>query len=82
MLWILTVFLVVALSNCDDSEWRQVRTSQGDVRGRKDPEGGLYVFYNIPYATVPLGADKFKVRFFCVFSSRINQSITIELFLY
>ncbi|KAJ8733888.1 hypothetical protein PYW07_014439 [Mythimna separata] len=60
MLWVLTAFLVVALSNCDDSEWRQVRTAQGYVRGRKDPDGGLYAFYNIPYASVPKGTDRFK----------------------
>ncbi|CAH0698876.1 unnamed protein product [Spodoptera exigua] len=57
---ILILLSAVTLSYCDDSEWRQVRTAQGDVRGRKDPAGGLYAFLNIPYATVPVGANRFK----------------------
>ncbi|KAJ8734924.1 hypothetical protein PYW08_014174 [Mythimna loreyi] len=42
-----------------DEEWRLVNTTQGPVRGRRE-EGGLYVFYNIPYATAPTGTDRFK----------------------
>lgn len=61
-MWLpLTLLWVVALSNCDDGDWKQVHTAQGDVRGRKDPDGGLYVFYNIPYASVPIGYGKFTV---------------------
>uniref|UniRef100_A0A2A4J3H7 Carboxylic ester hydrolase n=1 Tax=Heliothis virescens TaxID=7102 RepID=A0A2A4J3H7_HELVI len=57
---ILIVLSVAALSNCDEGEWRKVHIAQGDVLGRKDPAGGLYTFYNIPYATVPTGTDRFK----------------------
>nr|WKK30326.1 detoxification protein CCE001h [Mythimna separata] len=60
---LLIVLCVVVLSYCDNSEWRQVRIQQGEVRGRKDPEGGLYAFLNIPYATAPTGADKFKAPY-------------------
>ncbi|KAH9634201.1 hypothetical protein HF086_001403 [Spodoptera exigua] len=41
-------------------EWRLVNITQGPVRGRMDPNGGLYIFYNIPYATAPTGIDRFK----------------------
>uniref|UniRef100_A0A2A4J554 Carboxylic ester hydrolase n=1 Tax=Heliothis virescens TaxID=7102 RepID=A0A2A4J554_HELVI len=40
--------------------WREVRTAQGPVRGRKHPTEDIYTFYNIPYATAPTGQDKFK----------------------
>lgn len=57
---ILILLSVVTLGYCDDGEWKQVRTAQGEVRGRKDPAGGLYAFLNIPYAKVPVGTDRFK----------------------
>ncbi|KAJ8734928.1 hypothetical protein PYW08_014178 [Mythimna loreyi] len=63
MKWLLIVLTVVVFSYCDDSEWRQVRIQQGEVRGRKDPEGGLYAFLNIPYATAPTGTDRFKAPY-------------------
>ena len=44
-----------------DDEWREVKTAQGPVRGRKHPSADLYAFYNIPYATAPVGQNKFKV---------------------
>ncbi|XP_045770135.1 esterase FE4-like [Maniola jurtina] len=37
-----------------------VNIEQGPVRGYKPPQGGLYVFYNIPYATAPTGLEKFR----------------------
>ncbi|XP_022819907.1 cholinesterase 1-like [Spodoptera litura] len=43
-----------------DDEWRVVNTAQGPVRGRKHPTEDIYTFYNIPYATAPVGVDKFK----------------------
>nr|ADE05557.1 carboxylesterase [Helicoverpa armigera] len=43
-----------------DDEWREVRTAQGPVRGRKHPTADMYAFYNIPYATAPTGEHKFK----------------------
>ncbi|XP_049697929.2 esterase FE4 [Helicoverpa armigera] len=57
---ILIVLSVVALTKCDEGEWRKVHIAQGDLLGRKDPAFGLYAFYNIPYASVPSGPDRFK----------------------
>ncbi|XP_061382776.1 juvenile hormone esterase-like [Danaus plexippus] len=37
-----------------------VRISQGSVRGYEDPEEGIFIFYNVPYATTPKGPNKFK----------------------
>ena len=42
--------------------WRDVEITQGTVRGHLDPNGGLFVFYNVPYATAPIGPEKFKVN--------------------
>ncbi|KAI5642275.1 carboxylesterase family domain-containing protein [Phthorimaea operculella] len=47
-----------ALAQAEDS--RTVVIEQGPVRGYKDPEGGHFVFSNIPYATAPTGKDRFK----------------------
>nr|ADD97137.1 carboxylesterase [Helicoverpa armigera] len=57
---ILIVLSVAAFTNCDEGEWRKVHIAQGDLLGRRDPAFGLYSFYNIPYATVPSGPDRFK----------------------
>lgn len=52
----------IAVAASGAEEWMQVEVvDQGPVRGRLDPDGGLYRFYNIPYATAPTGRDKFKV---------------------
>ncbi|CAK1548593.1 unnamed protein product [Leptosia nina] len=45
---------------CDCTDSRTVNTPQGPVRGYKDPEGGLYAFYSVPYAKAPTGRDRFK----------------------
>ncbi|XP_039751951.1 esterase FE4-like [Pararge aegeria] len=37
-----------------------VNIEQGPVLGYKPAQGGLYVFYNIPYATAPTGLSKFR----------------------
>ncbi|XP_026726275.1 acetylcholinesterase-like [Trichoplusia ni] len=60
LLWTLILLSAVVSSFGDEAEWREVKTFQGTVRGRRDPEGGLYGFYSIPYATAPRGADRFK----------------------
>ncbi|CAH0698879.1 unnamed protein product [Spodoptera exigua] len=39
---------------------RVVNITQGPVRGRLLPGGGVYGFYNIPYASAPTGADRYK----------------------
>uniref|UniRef100_A0A2A4J489 Carboxylic ester hydrolase n=1 Tax=Heliothis virescens TaxID=7102 RepID=A0A2A4J489_HELVI len=59
MKWWTCVVLMCAAALADD-EWREVRTAQGPVRGRKHPTEDIYTFYNIPYATAPTGQDKFK----------------------
>ncbi|XP_075984481.1 carboxylic ester hydrolase-like [Anticarsia gemmatalis] len=41
-------------------QWLEVMTSQGPVRGLRDPSEELYTFHNIPYATAPTGEHKFK----------------------
>nr|ADE05550.1 carboxylesterase [Helicoverpa armigera] len=56
--WTCVVFVCTAV--LADDEWREVRTAQGPVRGRKHPTADMYAFYNIPYATAPTGEDKFK----------------------
>ncbi|XP_063890781.1 cholinesterase 1 isoform X1 [Helicoverpa armigera] len=56
--WTCVVFACAAV--LADDEWREVRTAQGPVRGRKHPTADIYTFYNIPYATAPTGEDKFK----------------------
>ena len=59
-LWLCVVVLCVTAVLADD-EWREVTIAQGPVRGRKHPNGDLYAFYNIPYATGPEGENKYKV---------------------
>ena len=54
----ITLYLTVILA---EEEYLEIQTLQGPVRGRKHPNGDLYAFYNIPYATAPRGANKFKV---------------------
>ncbi|KAJ2946248.1 hypothetical protein O0L34_g12287 [Tuta absoluta] len=49
-----------ALAQPEDENSRTVEIQQGKLRGYKDPEGGLFTFYNIPYATAPTGKDRFK----------------------
>ena len=61
MEWWTCVVLLCVTAVLADEEWRTVPTAQGPVRGRIDPSGGLYAFYNIPYATGPVGDNKFKV---------------------
>nr|XP_049697918.1 esterase FE4 isoform X5 [Helicoverpa armigera] len=56
--WTCVVFMCAAV--LADDEWREVRTAQGPVRGRKHPTEDIYTFFNIPYATAPTGQDKFK----------------------
>ncbi|XP_022828849.1 juvenile hormone esterase-like [Spodoptera litura] len=59
-MWKLVVllFCCLAIVLADDS--RVVSTAQGPVRGRLLPGGGVYGFYNIPYASAPTGADRYK----------------------
>nr|QLI62131.1 carboxylesterase 19 [Streltzoviella insularis] len=53
---------LAAASPSQEGEERQSRvvpTSEGPVRGYRE-DNGLYVFYNIPYASVPTGSNRFK----------------------
>lgn len=45
----------------EETESRVVVTAQGPVRGYRDPSEDIFVFYGIPYAKAPTGAQRFKV---------------------
>lgn len=75
LLWTLILFSAVVSTFGDESEWREVKTLQGTVRGRRDPEGGLYGFYSIPYATAPRGIDRFKVCWLNIVHALYNIAI-------
>ncbi|KAJ8734930.1 hypothetical protein PYW08_014180 [Mythimna loreyi] len=60
MEWRTCVVLLCVTVVLADDEWRTVNTAQGPVRGRKHPTEDIYTFFNIPYATAPVGVDKFK----------------------
>ncbi|XP_052753638.1 para-nitrobenzyl esterase-like [Galleria mellonella] len=51
---------VVCDQKGDEAESKIVRILQGSVRGYKDPEADIFVFYGIPYAKAPTGPNKFK----------------------
>lgn len=70
MLWyVILVLCAVSLSIQNEADFKVVNISQGPVRGRKDPDG-IYVFYNVPYATAPTGDNKFKVGTSLIVSER------------
>ncbi|KAJ2943848.1 hypothetical protein O0L34_g8175 [Tuta absoluta] len=56
---ICVAIILCALAHAQEDS-RTVVIEQGPVRGYKDPDGGLFVFYNIPYATAPTSKDRFK----------------------
>lgn len=60
LLCMVTVYVTFAQQPSDE-DWLELDTPQGPVRGRRDPETELYVFYNIPYATAPVKENKYKV---------------------
>ncbi|KAJ8733884.1 hypothetical protein PYW07_014435 [Mythimna separata] len=60
MAWRTCVVLLCVTAVLADGEWREVKTAQGTVRGRKHPTADIYTFFSIPYATAPVGVDKFK----------------------
>ncbi|KAJ8734933.1 hypothetical protein PYW08_014183 [Mythimna loreyi] len=60
MEWRTCVVLLCVTAVLADDEWREVNTAQGPVRGRKHPTEDIYTFFNIPYATAPVGVHKFK----------------------
>lgn len=69
-MWRRELFLCVAVTAVvcacaagSDDGVREVKTTQGVVRGHKDPDSGVFAFYSIPYATLPIGSQRFKVSF-------------------
>ncbi|XP_046974910.1 juvenile hormone esterase-like [Vanessa cardui] len=61
MYWLVIINLgLFSLVTCDDRPSRLVNLTQGPVRGYKDLDLDIFVFYGIPYATAPTGHDKFK----------------------
>ncbi|CAG9782833.1 unnamed protein product [Diatraea saccharalis] len=57
-LYLLSVACIVFVCSEKNVE-RVVRTPQGPVRGYKDSEDDIFVFYGVPYATAPTGPRKF-----------------------
>ncbi|XP_030027704.2 esterase FE4 [Manduca sexta] len=53
------VCVCVAVVLADEGS-RVVRLAQGPVRGYRDPQGDLFAFYSVPYASAPTGPNKFK----------------------
>ncbi|KAG6460806.1 hypothetical protein O3G_MSEX012223 [Manduca sexta] len=60
MLCLLVLLGAAATATAQTAESRVVTTHHGPIRGYKDPDGSMYSFYDVPYATVPTGMDKFK----------------------
>ncbi|XP_023942392.2 esterase FE4 [Bicyclus anynana] len=62
MLWHMLVVCSFAaiVSGRSTSDSLLVNIEQGPVKGYKPSQGGLYVFYNIPYATAPTGTERFR----------------------
>ncbi|XP_022822477.1 esterase FE4-like [Spodoptera litura] len=60
MQWQTCVLLLCVTAILADDEWREVKTAQGPVRGYKHPTEDIYTFHNIPYATAPVGVDRYK----------------------
>ncbi|KAJ2943842.1 hypothetical protein O0L34_g8169 [Tuta absoluta] len=52
--------LVYPSTQATDVVSRVVNIEQGPVVGFPTPDGDLFMFYSIPYATAPTGHDKFK----------------------
>ncbi|XP_045761410.1 pyrethroid hydrolase Ces2a-like isoform X4 [Maniola jurtina] len=53
-------FAVVSYTVSEQTESRVVRIDSGPVRGYKDPNEDIFVYYGIPYAKAPSGPDRFK----------------------
>ncbi|KAG6462234.1 hypothetical protein O3G_MSEX013135, partial [Manduca sexta] len=60
MLCLLVLLGAAATATAQTAESRVVTTHHGPIRGYKDPDGSMYSFYDVPYATAPTGRDKFK----------------------
>ncbi|CAK1541785.1 unnamed protein product [Leptosia nina] len=57
---ILLLFCVLPIVLSQETNFREVTITQGKVRGYKTPNENIFVFYGIPYASVPTGADFYK----------------------
>ncbi|XP_072936216.1 juvenile hormone esterase-like [Epargyreus clarus] len=60
MLWVVFVIVSSSAYEYSKADSRLVHIEQGPVRGYKAHDGNFYVFYGVPYATAPTGADKYK----------------------
>ncbi|KAG6463799.1 hypothetical protein O3G_MSEX014080 [Manduca sexta] len=60
MLCLLVLLGAAATATAQTAESRVITTHHGPIRGFKLPDGSMYGFYDVPYATVPAGRDKFK----------------------
>lgn len=54
----------VSCKNNEENKLRTVVVEDGPVVGEKYWNGDFYEFYGIPYASVPKGRDRFKVKLF------------------
>ncbi|XP_045451203.1 juvenile hormone esterase-like [Melitaea cinxia] len=60
MYWFVKILGLFSLVLCNVTPSRIVNLTQGPVRGYKDKNLDVFIFYGIPYATAPTGQDKFK----------------------
>ncbi|XP_045761418.1 cholinesterase 1-like [Maniola jurtina] len=60
MILLILFCYIFAAASCSRTESRLVNIIQGPVRGYKQPDDDIYIFYNIPYATAPTGSQRFK----------------------
>ena len=67
MEWRTCVVLLCVTAVVAEDEFWTVALEQGPVRGIRHSSGELYEFYNIPYATGPVGVDRFKVLVLTLF---------------
>lgn len=74
---ILGILLLVVSVLSQEPKARVVNTAQGPVRGYLEPKFGLFGFYGVPYASTPLGTQRFRVYllkyYFNTLSKLVNK---------
>lgn len=58
---VLNFLIILACGQESNTTPLEVHLTQGNVRGYKEPGSNYFGFYGIPYATAPVGIDRFKV---------------------
>ncbi|KAG6453287.1 hypothetical protein O3G_MSEX008067 [Manduca sexta] len=58
--YFLLCFVTFICVEGENNKSKLVKTSQGSVRGYKEPDTNVFVFYGIPYGTAPTGIFKFQ----------------------